>query len=155
MKRACVIIGIVAIAAACGGRTPPRQQAVVLGNVAPDGGARGLAASCPATFAAAEAATTPCDRAKVGCDYPEGSCYCGDPAYCGGAAPPPPPPVPPPAHWQCTAKPPAVRADGCPGTEPSGACTDEGKSCQYGDCCVSVDVCRGGQWQAGPAACPP
>jgi hypothetical protein len=134
---------------ACGHRAPPPQR-IEIGNVAPDAGPATLAEGCPPTFGAAGGACT----TGTSCAYPEGSCYCGAPSYCGGAAPPPDY-YDRPSSWQCSATPPAVRADGCPGTEPQGACGDEGKSCVYGSCCVTPYTCTGGQWVQGMGECPP
>ena len=60
-----------------------------------------------------------------------------------------------PVAWQCTVTPPAVRADGCPGTEPNGACSQDGRVCSYGDCCVSEYTCQRGQWAITGSECPP
>ena len=65
---------------------------------------------------------------------------------------PTPPPPSPPLAWQCT---PAVRADGCPGTEPDGTCTNEGQRCRYGQCCVTEMTCKDGRWGITMQACPP
>jgi hypothetical protein len=116
------------------------------------------AETCPATFAAASGACEPAGP----CNYPEGACHCGWPVdqTCSGAAvdPNPPPPTEPvePMTWQCTAKPPEVRADGCPGVEPfNRRCDVEGKQCSYGSCCVRVMTCKDGAWRETAAECPP
>jgi len=71
---------------------------------------------------------------------------------CSGAERPENPNAP--TVWNCAATPPAVRADGCPGSPPDGACADEGQRCSYGDCCVSIYECHT-TWQLTDTQCPP
>ena len=135
--------------AACGSSTPPAQPHTVE-NRAPDAGVAAQPAGCPATFGGGPGACT----SGLHCGYPEGTCYCGVPSWCGGVAPPEDYYQQPPS-WQCTANAPPVRADGCPGREPQGACAQEGQQCTYGDCCVQNFECRNGQWLAREMQCPP
>jgi hypothetical protein len=147
VTRALIAIALVA----CGSSRTTSSTAA-----APNGPAH--ASACPATFALARGTCT----SGPGCTYPEGTCACAPVAEieCSGGAAvrsdpdavPPPPPSPPALAWQCT---PAVRADGCPGTEPEGTCTTEGKQCRYGACCVSEHTCKQGQWTITMMACPP
>lgn len=113
------------------------------------------ASSCPASFSTAGGACTPDPTANATCNYAEGSCYCGITPVCSGAARDPDEELREPTFWQCTAKPPLVRADGCPGSEPSGRCTQNGKKCTYGSCCVSHYSCTSGTWQMTGGECPP
>jgi hypothetical protein len=144
-------LALILALAACGSSTPaPREQHTVENRATDDAGAPPLAEGCPATFGGGGGACT----SGLQCGYPEGSCYCGVPSWCGGMAPPEDYYQQPPS-WQCTANPPAVRADGCPGVAPQGACAQNGQQCSYGDCCVQSYQCINGQWQAGQAMCPP
>lgn len=144
-------VALVALVACGGGKPAPRE----IGNVAPDAAPLGAApAGCPATFAAATGACDPA-TATAACAYDEGSCYCGVEPYCGGAAPDPEWERSRPTTWQCARTPPAVRGDGCPGTPPEGACSDEGQQCGYGDCCVATYACQGGLWRQTDHSCPP
>jgi hypothetical protein len=142
----------VAILAACGSSTPP--AAVVDRAPPPDAGPPPpLAEGCPARFDEAGGA---CDAAAGAstCHYPEGFCSCGPVPVCSGAVMPPPE-EPEPTVWTCTPHPPAVRDDGCPGREPSGACARDGQRCSYGACCVSHYQCDDGTWQYTGGECPP
>jgi hypothetical protein len=140
---------------ACGTHTrAPVANRVEVANAAPDAGVAPVPEGCPASFDVA-VKTGACTAGAPSCSYPEGSCYCGPTPVCSGMMRPADELDKEPVYWQCTAKPPLVRADGCPGSEPSGACSDEGKQCSYGSCCVTQVVCKGGQWQVGMAACPP
>jgi hypothetical protein len=141
------------LVAACGSRTTPSAGAP------PDAEPRVLAPrgdACPETYAAA---TGPCDPASAtsSCQYDDGQCTCGQAPVCRGAIPPPPDPdePPPPTSWQCSAWPPAVRDDGCPGVAPQGACRGDGKRCSYGACCVATYVCARGAWAYDGSECPP
>jgi hypothetical protein len=145
---------VLLVAAACGSKTPPPA---VLGNTPADAGATTPpAAGCPATWAD----ITPdgsCDPGvhRNQCIYPEGSCWCGQESPCTGVELPPEEYAAIPVAWQCTPTPPAVRADGCPGVEPAGACSPDGQACSYGDCCVTSYRCDRGQWSTGETSCPP
>jgi predicted Ser/Thr protein kinase len=151
-------IAILTLAACGGGRPGPSSAG---GDVAPpppaiDAGPP--AAGCPATWAEITSVTGGCDRATgpAVCSYDEGSCWCGVTPVCSGAARDPEEDASEPTVWNCTPKPPAVRPDGCPGEMSSGlACREKGKRCSYGDCCVTVMECRGGQWQVVDQECPP
>ena len=142
------------VLAACGSKTPPPQQTV--GNTGPDAAPPPLAAGCPATFAEIPAGAS-CDVATYPsqCNYPDGSCWCGAATPCSGVELSPDDYAAIPSSWQCTATPPAIRADGCPGSPPSGACGQPGQSCTYGDCCVQEYHCDHGQWTMGNGECPP
>lgn len=112
--------------------------------------------SCPTAFA--EAGGT-CDPAKQPgtCTYPEGSCYCGVTMPCSGAAISDEEIASWPSSWQCTANPPLVRADGCPGTQPNegAACSPSGRVCSYGSCCFWQLTCVKGTWKTTGGGCPP
>lgn len=151
MRTAIVIVGVLL---GCGSSRP---APVVVENRAPAPDAGPLAEGCPATFAEA-AALGACswEEHRNQCNYAEGSCYCGVAPVCSGAAINPEEEARQPTSWQCAAKPPAIRADGCPGEQNTGAaCRDEGKSCTYGDCCVTTLQCRGGTWTYVDSQCPP
>lgn len=112
---------------------------------------KGLYAACPTSFAAAQAGG-PCTFTYDDCVYPEGSCTCAPPPWCGGAAPPP-------DHdkhrsWQCT---PDVRPDGCPGFAPNSGqpCTTANKKCEYTCGCIRVATCTNGAWKMERGPCVP
>lgn len=137
---------------ACGSKTPPPPPPDPVAHAAPDAGAQAPAA-CPATWADAKGACDP----KVSdhyCSYPDGECWCGIEVPCSGMRRPDEWYDEQPNVWQCTATPPAVRPDGCPGAAPTGACTTEGQSCSYGDCCYQRYLCEKGQWVLGDGGCP-
>lgn len=145
MSRALLLAVVLA---ACG---PKAADEPVVANTARDAGVV-LAPGCPATFAAA---TGGCDPAVGSCAYAEGSCWCGVAQPCTGVdlgdewdddIPP---------TWQCTATPPDIRDDGCPGIQPSGACWQDAQVCSYGDCCFSELTCRNGAWEITGGGCPP
>jgi hypothetical protein len=138
--------------AACGPKTAPSKA--VVSNVPVDGGAGANPATCPESWGEANGACDPA-VATVGCTFPEGSCYCGVTPVCSGMRRPDDWYDNQPKSWQCTANPPEVRADGCPGTEPSGACASEGLVCNYGDCCFQQLTCQSGQWTTTGGGCPP
>ena len=104
-------------------------------------------AGCPATFAAAPG---PC-VGTAQCSYPEGTCTCSTPPWCGGAAPPREYAK---RSWQCTPK---VRADGCPGAQPpdGSPCTISGKTCDYTCSCMLTATCTAGTWQSKHGPCKP
>ena len=146
----------VALAGCSGARAHDESQ-----GGGPSGGgipadAAPLAAGCPPTWAAMPAGGA-CDRAasQSPCNYPEGSCWCGAAPRCSGAAIDPEEMAKEPTMWNCTPVPPKIRPDGCPGSSPNGACSEEGKRCVYGDCCVETVQCQGGKWVSGAAQCPP
>jgi hypothetical protein len=150
-----ILVAIVSLACACGSSQPAPGGGAV-GHAAPDAGPRvipPLPEGCPAAYGEATGA---CDweQARSNCQYPEGQCHCGVPPVCGGAEVSPEEVARVPSSWQCSLWPPKVRADGCPG-EIGGTCTEEGKECQYGDCCVATYRCEKGQWQQVEAICPP
>jgi hypothetical protein len=149
--RALILLGFLA---ACGAKTPAPGP---VGNATPDAGPVVLAPGCPATWAELHATGEACEPSAVTqtCTYPEGSCWCGKATPCTGVELPEEYYDQIPTTWQCAEVPPAVRADGCPGVQPEGACADDGKACTYGSCCVTQVVCQGGQWVAGMASCPP
>lgn len=111
--------------------------------------------ACPVTFQAGG----PCELEDAPkCAYPEGTCTCGTGSYCGGV--PPSPEIEAELRkprWVCKKTPVAIREDGCPGSEPAhaSACSEEGRSCSYGDCCIVTARCEGGVWNVGPESCPP
>jgi len=157
----------------CGSSTPPAPQTVE--NRAPDASVP-LADGCPPAWQNAVGAGA-CDMGVANrvCTYDEGTCYCGVEPYCSGAEPDPEWERSRPTTWQCSATPPAIRADGCPGTPPeevasgpidrrriggggaedTGRCARDGQRCSYGSCCVTEYVCAGGRWTRGQASCPP
>jgi hypothetical protein len=139
------LLGLIFVLAACGSHTRAPANRIAIGNTAPDAGA---VASATCGQGACKAGAT--------CAYAGGTCTCGVPSYCGGAAPPEDYYNQPPS-WQCTPTTPAVRGDGCPGAEPQtgASCAPDGKSCTYGDCCVSQATCSGGKWAVGQEECPP
>lgn len=110
-------------------------------------------AICPASFAAAKVSAD-CSG-FVECPFAEGTCTCTAGTYCGGTRPSPKVlEENERLRWVCTKTPPEVRADGCPGALPSGACS-EPRECQYARGCCSVVVdCVEGQWKAGDKQCP-
>ncbi len=76
-----------------GGETPPPSRT-------------GAPQTCPSTYAEAGTLRIDCLAGALpppiarGCQYAEGTCFCGDVRQCGGAERPPTPPL-----WQC------IRAD--------------------------------------------
>lgn len=150
MRALVVILGL---CAACGSSQPPAGP---IGNAAPDAGPRELPPldeSCPEAY---PVGTGACDGtvADRNCQYDEGQCYCGVAQTCSGVEIDPEEIRRQPTSWQCTPWPPAVRADGCPGTA-GGACTNETFECSYGDCCVSSYRCLDGEWTQVRSICPP
>jgi hypothetical protein len=148
------LIVVLVFLAACGSKTPPPGA---VGNATPDAGPMPPpAAGCPASWGEIGGGGD-CDATVVTsqCNYPEGSCWCGHATPCTGVQLPDDYFTGQPTSWQCNAVPPAVREDGCPGIQPSGACSDDGKQCTYGSCCVTQVACQGGQWVVGMASCPP
>lgn len=141
---------VVLVTSSCG---PPRARTDPGGGqVAADGdSATSPPAACPATYAETPLGQA-CTDTAAACTYPEGRCWCGPRGYCGGAAPPPDllDELARPA-WQCE----AARTDGCPEVQPTGACTEDGKVCGYGDCCVYVLTCQAGAWVHTGGGCPP
>lgn len=141
------VLSALSALAACGSSHGQPQGAGGAGQ----GGEVGRSASCPASYGAVAVGSS-CQAPDASCSYPEGRCWCGGRSYCGGAAPPPEVladlarPV-----WQCQ----AVRTDGCPEEEPSGACSSEGQACSYGDCCFTALTCQGGTWVRTGGGCPP
>lgn len=104
-------------------------------------------ADCPTTYAELAAATS-CSI-NAACAYPEGYCTCV--GRCSGVAPAPgEPPVT--ERWSCSRP-----VDGCPlGIPTAGsACSDEGRTCNYGSCCIQLATCRSDRWTVGPRMCPP
>ncbi len=137
---------------ACGS---PRKQEVASASDPPGRPPPNLA-FCPLTYATSVGECN-AETAMGNCHYPEGECHCGwGPPPCSGAAvnPNEPPPAEP-ARWQCTAKPRRFRADGCPSAEGDGPCTEEGKKCTYGNCCVAISTCKDGKWVRTGGECPP
>jgi hypothetical protein len=94
---------------------------------------------------------------KQQCNYAEGQCYCGIQQPCSGAARSDDELAQIPTSWQCTAIPPVVRPDGCPGQMPSEGrpCSPSGRTCTYGSCCVHELSCIKGSWKMTHAECPP
>ncbi|MBZ0236131.1 MAG: hypothetical protein K8M05_27640 [Deltaproteobacteria bacterium] len=170
--RAPVLVAITVALLACGG-SRSRHSAIERG---PDdsstggGGGGGDTAPQPdasVAFTASNPLTCPPSFAQMGgtcdpathpgtCTYPEGSCYCGVTMPCSGAA------ISDeiaawPSSWQCTVKPPVVRPDGCPGTQPNdgASCSPSGRTCVYGSCCVWRMTCEKGRWKSAGGECPP
>ncbi len=151
MVRASLVLIAVA---ACGSPTAPANPTVAPPIDAP---LPPLAAECPASYAAVPAgqACTPTAGHTLSCAYPEGVCNCLAAYPCSGVAMSNEEMAALPIVWQCAPTPPAVRADGCPGVEPSGACAKDGQVCGYGDCCFTQLTCTDGQWQMTGGGCPP
>ncbi len=100
------------------------------------GGATGTCADAGACPADSDAAPSSCSS-FFGCDYTDRHCecamQCGGPC-CGGWS------------WQCY----VPAKQGCPYPRPDigTACSTEGKTCAYGDCCDgALLVCDGGLWR--------
>lgn len=146
---------VLLLVAACGPSTPPAQPAggSGSGNAKIEEPLPPLPADCPATWADA---LGPCDPATATsqCAYREGTAYCGVAPVCSGVPPDPEAPQGP-TSWIRSERPPDVRADGCPGVEPTGACWSDGKVCSYGDCCFRELTCRDGGWTMTGGGCPP
>ncbi len=123
-------LAIAALIAACGAQPAPRASELHVT----------AATGCPASYAQA---TGPCDGTNTvtTCGYQEGTCTC---ELTGEQA-----------EWHCTAPPPAVRADGCPGRPPAGACSHDGQQCSYGETCAVQYACVSGSWQRLREDCPP
>jgi hypothetical protein len=145
---------IVAFIVACGGGKP---RPIGGGTVEAPVDAGPPAAGCPASWGEVPAGAA-CEYAGSPsmCNYDEGSCYCGVAQVCSGAAIDETALASQPTSWNCTAKPPLVRPDGCPGEMNDGlACDEAGKLCSYGSCCVTITECRDGQWRTVDQECPP
>ena len=104
--------------------------------------------TCPASVD--ERADRTCTEPGRRCDYgDEGDCVCAVIPIVQGVLVTPeyaaerPEPVP---TWDCA---PRVRADGCPGRPPGGACTVAGQQCGY-RAHEPRAICTGGQWMALP-----
>ncbi len=145
MRRPSPSLFLFVLASACPTPKPTRSPHATPGNLD----------ACPDTFVAASGA---CDAENVECHYPRGSCSCTTGSYCGGVEPSPEMQAEMrKTRWVCRETPPAVRADGCPGVEPTqdAACLSEGQQCVYGDCCVIPASCVGGRWKVEGPQCPP
>ena len=133
---------LLVLLAACGSTSPPAANP-------PTGKQVVRSEACPKAFGA----TGRCDADGTTCGYDEGSCYCGQEPICSGvnrSGEPTPPPV-----WVCTAKPPAVRADGCPGVANEGDPCNSTRECSYGDCGGYVLGCADGKWKTVRLIAPP
>lgn len=152
--RPALLVVVVALAA-CGGKTPAGSGPAVTPPI--DAPLPPLAAECPATYAAVPAgqACEPPAGHALSCAYPEGACSCMADYPCSGVEMTREEMAALPIVWQCTPTPPAVRPDGCPGVEPSGACSRDGQRCSYGDCCYRELTCQHGEWQMTGGGCPP
>jgi hypothetical protein len=82
-----------------------------------------------------------CEGVSLSCEYPEGSCYCGQPRRCSGVPPPPLPPM-----WVCEAHEPPCPTAGTP-CEGSATCAPW--------CCGVGVACVDGTWQMRAFPCPP
>lgn len=140
------------IVSACGSQRPRDERRDPTLSVPLDAPPPPNAASCPATFAAAAGACARGEGPNL-CTYPEGTCSCSAPAQCSGMDRSGEPPEP--TAWQCKQFPPKVRPDGCPGAMAEGACSTEGKTCSYADCCTYTFTCTNGAWQRTGSNCPP
>ncbi|HVV87478.1 MAG TPA: hypothetical protein VHE35_30760 [Kofleriaceae bacterium] len=157
MRSLLVAASLVIVTGACGpSRAPgPAGPGGGAGSEAEGGsgsaGTRANGASCPAAYAQIHVGE-PCTDTRATCAFAEGRCWCAPGSYCGGVAPTPeilaalekP-------RWQCQ----PVRTDGCPETPPTGACSEPGKACSYGDCCIDSYACQGGTWTRTGGGCPP
>jgi hypothetical protein len=145
-------IALILALSACEAGTTPRAT-----NSATGGGTHPRD-DCPETFASAGGACERDDSAEA-CTYPEGVCSCSMGSYCGGVRPSEETEKElRKTRWRCTPNPPAVRPDGCPGTEPKAKepCQlPETQYCNYGDCCMRSARCLQGQWEIGQPSCPP
>lgn len=137
---------------ACGSSPPPAP----IVERRPDPPPPPNLATCPAAFAQAGGDCDPAAHPGT-CSYAEGSCYCGATMPCSGAMRSDEELAAMPSSWQCTAKPPLVRPDGCPGTQPNegSACSPIGRTCTYGSCCVHRMSCTKGRWTYAGGECPP
>ncbi|MBN8614709.1 MAG: hypothetical protein J0L92_29180 [Deltaproteobacteria bacterium] len=104
---------------------------------------RGSHAACPAAFTDRGPSCQGDDVVFTECAYAEGSCTCGEPAWCGGAAP-----IPRPQQWICRPHRPTCARDGSP-------CDTEGASCALDDCGFVGVRCVGGTWQSYDGPYPP
>ncbi len=127
-------LALLGLIAACGARAAP-----------PTTEQPATEAACPHSYAQAKG---PCEGATTvtTCGYEEGTCTCEAAGASDG---------PPQAEWHCTAPPPTVRADGCPGAPPHGACARDGQQCGYGDACTVQYACVDGSWRRLREDCPP
>lgn len=104
------------------------------------GGSSRTPPGCPSRYGEA----IDCGGAQVGpCVYPEGTCTCSVPTWCGGAAPPPMPP-----QWICEARRPPCPADGTP-------CSGREPGCSLGPCGFDRMVCVDGAWRTEIGPLPP
>lgn len=154
MRASWPVLGLVLVlAAACGGAHPATSTTsattTTTATPPPDAAAPRLAPGCPARFAAASG---PCSERMTTCSYPEGTCSCSAPPWCGGAAPPPNYGEQP--SWQCTPK---VGPGGCPGAEPGEGtpCDHAGQTCDYTCSCSESATCQHGRWHVEHGPCKP
>lgn len=112
----------------------------------------------PTSFAACQALAIRCGgpEAPPSCAFPEGTCTCEVHHRCSGVPPGPGERVSW-RQWSCRPTPPAFRADGCPGTEPTdrAACDGRARRCSYGECAFVPYECVDGTWRRGMASAPP
>jgi hypothetical protein len=145
-----LIAGVcVSVVSACGSQRPrdDRKAPVPIDAPLPPN-----AETCPTTFVSATGSCTTVGASSM-CNYPEGTCSCSQPSQCSGMDRSDEPPEP--TSWQCMRFPPKVRPDGCPGAMAEGACSTEGKTCSYAQCCSYTFTCTGGAWQRTSSNCPP
>lgn len=137
---------------ACGGATPATEGENEQGGASASGGGDGTVAPsddalteaprCPERYGLAPRSCDAGDAPGV-CNYPEGTCRCGVPTWCGGAAPPPMP-----VTWICETPP--TTACGAPGTPCTGAA-----SCSVGPCGFDSIACVDGVWTSRIGPRPP
>ncbi|HUQ06786.1 MAG TPA: hypothetical protein VM261_29990 [Kofleriaceae bacterium] len=144
---------LIACSGACSGASPPPASSTAPPPPPPP---PPNGEHCPAAFAQAGGDCDPAAHPGT-CAYAEGSCYCGATIPCSGAARSDEELAAMPSSWQCTAVPPRVRPDGCPGMEPNAgtACSPSGRTCTYGSCCVRHFRCEKGRWKDAGGECPP
>jgi hypothetical protein len=158
---------VVFFVAACGHEQPVQRvpytvvSSPVVTEIRHDGSGgsgehvQNAAPACAATLRES-IARTGCTLGEGECTYATGSCSCAPPAQCGGAYLHHEPGMP--GVWACTSTDPSVlRGDGCPLAVPNGACSGEGRSCDYSVCSWNRTIahCRRGSWDIEHIMGPP
>jgi hypothetical protein len=127
----------------CGGATSTERATRETTDAPPVTDAPRASHGCPARFGETGPSCTTGDD-PGSCAYPEGTCACIVPTWCGGAAPPHFPPV-----WTCTTPQPPCPEAGTP-------CDTPGASCNHEACAwMGGVVCTDGTWTIQMSEPPP
>jgi len=148
IDRHLAVVAWCALALACDRQTP--TPPTTPHETVDDSGSN--PASCPPDIETPPAACA----SDLRCTYPQGTCTCAQRPQCSGAERPPDTEPRPNWGWRCAFDP---RPDGCPVEAPAdgASCSERGKLCNYGDCCIAVHRCTDDGWKFAPdrGGCPP